>query len=126
MEIVPGQYVRLRGADETWHAIRHDAYLPCICSGCGNTVFCMDDADYVVCPICREVSPVRYDDVDVDDNDNTTPTVTTSVSSHIHTTVPTTTRTSIAVVGGGVGLGFTLESLGQWQADIMKQNRQKR
>jgi hypothetical protein len=124
MEILPGQYVRLRGADETWHAIRHDAYLPCICSGCGNTIFGMDDADYVVCPICREVSPVRYDDVD-DDND-TTRTVTTSVSSHIaHTTVPTTTTTTVAV-GGGVGLGFTLESLGQWQADIMEQNRQKR
>jgi hypothetical protein len=125
MEIVPGQYVRLRGAEETWHAIRQDAYVPCICSGCGNTIFCMDDADYVLCPICREVSPVRYDDVVDDDVIDTTRTVTTSVSSHIHTTVPTTTTTTIAV-GGGVGLGFTLESLGQWQADIVKQNRQKR
>lgn len=50
--------LRIRGAEETWHAIQRDFYLPCPCSHCETTVFSIADAAYVLCPICEEVSPL--------------------------------------------------------------------
>jgi hypothetical protein len=55
IEISPGVHVRLRGADETWKAIEHDYYMPAECICCESTVFCIQDADYVLCPDCRVV-----------------------------------------------------------------------
>jgi hypothetical protein len=56
IEISPGIQVRLRGADETWKAIEHDYYMPTECICCESTIFCIQDADYVLCPGCRVVS----------------------------------------------------------------------
>jgi hypothetical protein len=56
IEISPGVQVRLRGADETWEAIEHDYYMPTECICCESTIFCIQDADYVLCPGCRVVS----------------------------------------------------------------------
>jgi hypothetical protein len=56
IEISPGVQVRLRGADETWKAIEHDYYMPSECICCESTIFCIQDADYVLCPDCRVVS----------------------------------------------------------------------
>jgi hypothetical protein len=57
--VMPGQWVRLRGADETWNAIRRDYYEPCICIDCCNEMFCISDAWLVLCPRCRSISPLE-------------------------------------------------------------------
>ncbi len=56
IEISPGVHVRLRGADETWKAIANDFYMPAECICCETTIFCIQNADYVLCPDCRVVS----------------------------------------------------------------------
>ena len=58
IEISPGTYLRLRGAEETWKAIELDFYMPCSCCCCDLTLFCIQDADFVLCPGCRVVSPM--------------------------------------------------------------------
>jgi hypothetical protein len=59
IEVYPGEFLRLRGADETWHAIKYDFYMPCICICCNLTLFCIQDAIFVLCPTCRIVSPLE-------------------------------------------------------------------
>lgn len=60
IEISPGMHLRLRGANETWEAVQLDFYIPCLCICCENkTIFCIEDADYVVCPSCKTVSPLE-------------------------------------------------------------------
>jgi hypothetical protein len=56
IEIFPGVHARLRGADETWNAIENDYYMPAECICCESTIFCIQNADYVLCPDCRVVS----------------------------------------------------------------------
>jgi hypothetical protein len=56
IEISPGVHVRLRGADETWKAIANDFYMPTECICCESMIFCIQNADYVLCPDCRVVS----------------------------------------------------------------------
>jgi hypothetical protein len=56
IEISPGVHVRLRGADETWRAIEQDYYMPTECLCCQATIFCIQNADFVLCPDCRVVS----------------------------------------------------------------------
>lgn len=59
MEIAPGQRMRLRGAKETWQCVEDDAYLPTTCFSCDADLCCIMDASYVLCPLCRVVSPVE-------------------------------------------------------------------
>jgi hypothetical protein len=56
IEISPGVHVRLRGASETWKAIENDFYMPAECICCESTIFCIQNADFVLCPDCRVVS----------------------------------------------------------------------
>jgi hypothetical protein len=56
IEISPGVHVRLRGADETWKAVENDFYMPAECVCCESTIFCIQNADYILCPECRVVS----------------------------------------------------------------------
>jgi hypothetical protein len=56
IEISPGVHVRLRGADETWKAVENDFYMPAECICCESTIFCIKNADYILCPNCRVVS----------------------------------------------------------------------
>jgi hypothetical protein len=56
IEISPGVHVRLRGADETWKAVENDFYMPAECICCESTIFCIQNADYILCPDCRVVS----------------------------------------------------------------------
>jgi hypothetical protein len=56
IEISPGVHVRLRGAAETWKAIENDYYMPAECICCESTLFCIQNADFVLCPDCRVVS----------------------------------------------------------------------
>ena len=91
IEVSPGVFLRLRGAAETWRAIKRDFYMPCECSCCSLTIFCFQDANFVLCPDCLVVSPMG--DAAIDGTD------------------------------GGVGLGFKMESLAKWQADIESELR---
>ena len=61
IEVAPGQFMRLRGADETYEAIKSDNFVPTMCYVCTETVCCIDSAHYVLCPVCRVVSPVNDD-----------------------------------------------------------------
>jgi hypothetical protein len=56
IEISPGVHVRLRGASETWKAIENDYFMPAECVCCESTIFCIQNADFVLCPDCRVVS----------------------------------------------------------------------
>ena len=56
IEVAPGEFMRLRGAQETWKAIQDDFYLPCACICCELTLFCIQDATYVLCPVCQVVN----------------------------------------------------------------------
>lgn len=58
IEIAPGVSARLRGAQETMNCIANDFYLPTTCFACDTNLFCIMDADYVLCPLCKVVSPV--------------------------------------------------------------------
>lgn len=89
IEIAPGQFLRLRGADETWNAVVHDFYRPCMCICCDITIFCIQDASLVLCPICRVVNPLE--DVEHSSPDS---------------------------CDGGVGLGFTMDDLSKWQREL--------
>lgn len=93
IEVCPGVYVPVRGADETWKAIEYDFYMPTECLICSLTIFCIQDAKYVICPVCRVVSPMD--------------------SSSCGDTMGN---------ASGVGLGFTVDELGKWQAEIEAQS----
>jgi hypothetical protein len=60
IEVSPGQFLRLRGAEETWKAIHQDFFMPCGCLCCNITIFCIQDADCVLCPICKTINPMDY------------------------------------------------------------------
>jgi hypothetical protein len=94
LEISPGVHVPFRGAEETWHAVQRDFYVPCQCYGCGledgshpEPIFCIQDAAFVVCALCKTVSPL---DGGMGEESND---------------------------AWGVGLGFTLATLAALQED---------
>lgn len=67
IEVSPGEFLRLRGADETWKAIHNDFYVPGVCVMCDMTLFCIQDAIFILCPECLIVSPLEgvvYDGYD--------------------------------------------------------------
>jgi hypothetical protein len=59
IEIAPGMTERLRGAQETWECVQSDFYLPVTCFSCCLELFCILDANYVLCPSCKVVSPME-------------------------------------------------------------------
>lgn len=89
IEVAPGVHLQLRGAAETLRAIEDDFYIPAECSCCNMTLFCIQNADLVLCPDCRVVSPVVVDSI----------------------------RSSNE--GQSVGLGFTMEDLMQCQTEVV-------
>lgn len=58
IEIEPGFFAELRGAEETMAAIAvgHVASVECLC--CCLALQCIADAEYVLCPDCKVVSPI--------------------------------------------------------------------
>ena len=58
IDISPGVRARLRGFQETKACIERDFFLPALCYCCTLSLFCIMDANYVVCPACRVVSPL--------------------------------------------------------------------
>ena len=59
VEIVPGEFVPLRGSGETWQAIQTGNVTRTTCSCCSLDLMCISDADLVMCPGCRVISPVE-------------------------------------------------------------------
>ena len=59
IEIAPGITARLRGAKETYACVENDFYLPVTCFCCSTDLCCIMDANYVLCPQCRVVSPIE-------------------------------------------------------------------
>ncbi|MEO0815325.1 MAG: hypothetical protein AAFY60_20870 [Myxococcota bacterium] len=59
IEIYPGVYERLRGSEETMAACRNGRVCKSKCFNCDQELFCIDDADFVVCPDCAMVSPTH-------------------------------------------------------------------
>jgi hypothetical protein len=59
IEIIPGVFVRFRVAVEMWKAIHDDFFLQCSCIFCNLTLLCIQDAAYVLCPACFNVSPME-------------------------------------------------------------------
>eukprot|EP00934_Nitzschia_sp_Nitz4_P008566 Nitzschia sp. Nitz4//scaffold133_size116822//51475//52287//NITZ4_003804-RA/size116822-processed-gene-0.30-mRNA-1//1//CDS//3329535387//8556//frame0 len=51
--------VPLRGAHETWQAIRYDCILQTECPCCQTPLHVLEDAEYVVCMDCWQVSLVQ-------------------------------------------------------------------
>jgi hypothetical protein len=71
---------------QTWRAIQKD-FVPSTCLVCSADIFCITDAEYVVCPRCKSISSLE----------------------------PSYPEQTIGEVYG-VGLGFTFENLVAWQA----------
>lgn len=58
IEISPGVFARLRGSEETWNAIKSGNSTHTKCFSCELSLLCISDAEYVICPACRVVSPI--------------------------------------------------------------------
>lgn len=58
IEVATGIFAQLRGAEETTMAIKNDFFMPCECPCCSETIFCIQDADFVLCPNCRIIFPM--------------------------------------------------------------------
>jgi hypothetical protein len=62
IEIFPGVWLPLRGAQETWAAVQIDFYIPSECLCCETTILFIQDAAFVLCPRCKTVGPGCGDD----------------------------------------------------------------
>lgn len=61
IEITPGVFKELRGSLETWEAIRVGNSRVVDCLACAAVIGCVADAELVVCPACRSLTPVDND-----------------------------------------------------------------
>lgn len=59
LEVAPGLEVRLRGSAETRRAIRKWEIVRVNCLECTVQLHCINNAEYLLCPLCRCVSPLR-------------------------------------------------------------------
>lgn len=55
----PDVTVPLRGATETWQAIKHEGTIATMCIDCGADLHVIEDAEYIACPDCWMVGPVQ-------------------------------------------------------------------
>lgn len=58
VEVAPGIVMELRGAAETLHAIELGVAASVTCACCQVPLLCVPDAECVICPDCKVVSPV--------------------------------------------------------------------
>jgi hypothetical protein len=94
VEIGPGVWMKLRGADETWESVGNGDYGPTVCLSCSLSLLCVNDAEYVLCPECRVVGPITDDPFGVREE------LLKTCRAH------------------GVGLGFTPLDVTRWQAEL--------
>jgi hypothetical protein len=83
IEVAPGEFLPLIGADETRDAVREMRTVHTTCLVCSLALVCANQADCVLCPRCRVVSPIT---------DNT-PSLSTGKKRHY--------------TFGGVGIGLS-------------------
>ena len=96
IEIAIGERRALRGPKAVRAAIVNDYYVPKVYFGCSLDLFCIKDAQYLVCPVCNVVSPM--------DLESSSDATSSPVRQH------------------GACKGFTFESLFEMQAEIMKED----
>jgi hypothetical protein len=58
IEVCPGVFMLLRGAEETLQAIESGFAIEAMCFCCEQGLQCIADADLVICPDCRICSPL--------------------------------------------------------------------
>ena len=62
VELAPGLQMRLRGAGETYAAAQRQFIQKCSCINCphgeNDDMYCIRDAEYVLCHACREITPL--------------------------------------------------------------------
>jgi hypothetical protein len=110
VEICPGVWRKLRGADETWEAVMAGDYIPTTCLDCCLSLLVIANAEMVVCPSCRVVSPILDEDSGFSVVTPCSSSPSPSPSSPVVSTVPR----------HGVGLGFLVEDLMKWQNEIKR------
>lgn len=57
IEVGPGFFLRLRGARETWTAMLQEKCVRAFCPFCGIDMLFIFDAEFVLCPVCRDIFP---------------------------------------------------------------------
>jgi hypothetical protein len=55
LEISPGVFATVRGADETERAVASNHLIHLQCMACTVNISCIADAQYVLCPVCKVV-----------------------------------------------------------------------
>jgi hypothetical protein len=60
MEIAPGLSLPLRTTAETLQAVQRDTLLTHDCVSCTAALYCMQQAEVIVCPYCRVIEPLRH------------------------------------------------------------------
>lgn len=58
LEIQPGLFLPLRGRKESLQAVEQNFVARTSCMSCETKLLCIQDAEYVLCPLCKVVSPV--------------------------------------------------------------------
>lgn len=58
IEVYPGVFSPLRGANETNRAISLGCFKDTSCFDCMARIRCIQDAEYVLCPTCKVISPL--------------------------------------------------------------------
>jgi hypothetical protein len=59
VEVVPGEFVPLRGSGETWQAIQAGRVMNTSCACCFLKMLVLEHVDLVMCSGCRVISPVN-------------------------------------------------------------------
>jgi len=61
IEVAPGHYMPLRGSAETMAAVESGMARTVSCMACQARLLCVPDAELVICPDCRLLSPLPED-----------------------------------------------------------------
>lgn len=59
IEVSPGIFMELRGSSESWEAVESGKVVVTTCPACALSLRCIQDAECVLCPDCRVVSPIE-------------------------------------------------------------------
>jgi hypothetical protein len=59
IEVQPGLSLPLRGKDETLSAIANNFCTKVHCMACTMELTCIANAEYVLCPVCKSISPIE-------------------------------------------------------------------